>query len=919
MIPPLLGRERDRDELHRLLTGPDSVFVLLGGALGSGKTSLLTDVCQQARQAGSVVLSASCDPDDRAADGALAQQLCHPHQDVSCAHGVDEIIGLLSPPGQPDSDSEPSGSRGTRRLVVLIDDLQWADAASLKLLLHLMRAVEGLPVTVIASLGPGDAVDEPALGAVLQLFHHQPQLSPLDAAVVRRHVASMTGLPEDAPFTHACSAAIGGNHSLFRAALGALEDHRVRGPGDFSPSQALNSVLPDAALAARAVLRRTAPEAERVATVLAILGGAQAVELIAGAAAMDVHLVEDTVHLLARTELIEHADGGVHLTPPLLGTALAQSVPVSVRKDCNARAAQLLHSWGAPAERVARYLVDGPLGIPSAPDVLCRAADMALERCAPDEALVYLHRAMREGLDERMRGEILRRIATAEPASSRGPGAVKELRVSLRRAATAQEQTAAARRLASALFVSDRHAEALEVLQQTVERIRPHAPSSALRLEIDHLLAGLGEAASAVRTRPRLLDLSMAEATELSSHRPLAALLSFRGAVLGDSASDVVERARRALSRGMAPTDEECVLYACAALALGAAGRPDLTREYASSAVTETRARKSPLSHAGALAVRAHAHGMLGRLHDAEADAQAALVALQDAGTADAAESEHRRAFAVATLTESLIRQGREQEAEALLHNSGLSGSLGTHMIYDYPLLVRGRLHAARGRPGEALADMLRCGERLASRDMTVPGLYPWRSEAALMHLRLGDREQAAVLAGDELTLARAWAVPETIAVALRARGLVTGEREGMEMLTEAAALLDATSARFQYAQTQADRGVLAVRCGLTTDGRAALQEAVSAAHECGAPPVAEQALAGLRALGDRPRTPTFRGRDALTPAQRRVAELACQGMSNGEIAQQLFVGLRTVEMHLTVVYMKLGVRGRHGLAEALR
>lgn len=80
----------------------------------------------------------------------------------------------------------------------------------MKLLLHLMRAVEGLPVTVIASLGPGDAVDEPALGAVLQLFHHQPQLSPLDAAVVRRHVASMTGLPEDAPFTHACSAAIGG-------------------------------------------------------------------------------------------------------------------------------------------------------------------------------------------------------------------------------------------------------------------------------------------------------------------------------------------------------------------------------------------------------------------------------------------------------------------------------------------------------------------------------------------------------------------------------------------------------------------------------------------------------------------------------------------------------------------------------------
>jgi DNA-binding CsgD family transcriptional regulator len=59
-------------------------------------------------------------------------------------------------------------------------------------------------------------------------------------------------------------------------------------------------------------------------------------------------------------------------------------------------------------------------------------------------------------------------------------------------------------------------------------------------------------------------------------------------------------------------------------------------------------------------------------------------------------------------------------------------------------------------------------------------------------------------------------------------------------------------------------------------------------------------------------------GPEALTPAERRVASLAATGMANREIAEQLVVAPRTVEFHLSAIYRKLGVGGRHELLAAL-
>jgi DNA-binding CsgD family transcriptional regulator len=90
-------------------------------------------------------------------------------------------------------------------------------------------------------------------------------------------------------------------------------------------------------------------------------------------------------------------------------------------------------------------------------------------------------------------------------------------------------------------------------------------------------------------------------------------------------------------------------------------------------------------------------------------------------------------------------------------------------------------------------------------------------------------------------------------------------------------------------------------------------------AHRCGASAMVARAREELQLTGARPRRIALSGRDALTPGERRVADLAAEGMSNKEIAQALFVTLRTVEMHLSNAYRKLGIGSREGLADALR
>ena len=129
------------------------------------------------------------------------------------------------------------------------------------------------------------------------------------------------------------------------------------------------------------------------------------------------------------------------------------------------------------------------------------------------------------------------------------------------------------------------------------------------------------------------------------------------------------------------------------------------------------------------------------------------------------------------------------------------------------------------------------------------------------------------------------------------------------------------STARRRCSRPPARTSRSARRCARTARSTAraqALRRAVDLAHRCGGQAVEDAALAELRATGARPRRRLTTGAGALTPSERRIAELAAGGRPNREIAETLFVTTATVEYHLRNAFRKLEISSRTQLAESL-
>ena len=230
--------------------------------------------------------------------------------------------------------------------------------------------------------------------------------------------------------------------------------------------------------------------------------------------------------------------------------------------------------------------------------------------------------------------------------------------------------------------------------------------------------------------------------------------------------------------------------------------------------------------------------------------------------------------------------------------------------------LVLGDLASATGRDDDAVTHYRAVGAQVDD-----PDLLPWRSGAALALMRSGGRHEAAALAAEHLVLARATGSAYAVAGALRTAAACLAVDQSAR-LREAHTL---TLGRFDRlaAQVATDlAGVLSLspaRGAGVSEAVALLRSAEEYADAEDLWPLHARVRRVLERFGETPHVPRSETIARLTGSELRIARLAGLGATNRTIAVDLGVTVKAVEWHLSHTYSKLGIRGRAGLAQALR
>jgi DNA-binding NarL/FixJ family response regulator len=209
--------------------------------------------------------------------------------------------------------------------------------------------------------------------------------------------------------------------------------------------------------------------------------------------------------------------------------------------------------------------------------------------------------------------------------------------------------------------------------------------------------------------------------------------------------------------------------------------------------------------------------------------------------------------------------------------------------------------------------------EHMRREGVDEPGAFPVAPDLVEALAELGRLEEARAVTDRLRKLSEEQEHPWGLAGASRCDALLrlASEREDDDAATGLAQAVDAYDAlglRFDRARTLLSLGRAQRRLRKWGAARSSLERAAGELDELGSPGWAERARAELERVGGR--RPQQAG--ALTPTERRVAELAAEGLANKEIASRLYVTVRTVEVHLKHAYAKLGIRSRTQLARRL-
>ena len=905
----------ERDEAWKLAShaigharGGDGSNLLFEGASGLGKSGLLSAVCALADSSGLRVLRAAGRHRERDFPFGVALQLFGaeirrpPPLDSDAAHarfaaidGIHSVCVSLS---------------GESPLLLAVDDADLADEESLRLLLYLTERVRDLPICVVMTAGAVPPSRAPALLA--EIARHPSttsfRLAPLSERGTARRVAktSVSAAALDAAAEiHRTS---GGTPFLVDALATAFGDAETQNGVESPELQAAGLASPGIAEWATVRAAELDPHAPSLLRAVAVLGGADCeLRHACALAGTEPETADQIIDALIEVGIFAPGER-LTFAQPAVATAVERSLTHGQRTGANLRAARILADEGESPERVALHLLQAPrVGSREAVETLCVAAAVSLSRANPFDAVRFLRRALEEPPPRDMRADVVLELGRAE-AMAGEPSAATHLADGIAQLGDGPNRPEQALESGRALFALARPEQALAAFEYGLAREDELDPEMVARLRAAHTTATWLTGDSL----PDLFESTLPPATAASAaDRALLALHAIGGAVRGMPVAEVRALAERALAHGALLDDEtsDGLTYYLAVWALVAAGDLQMAEAALTVAIEDARSRGSVLGFATASQVRATTILRRGRVLDAASDARHALAVERDGWSRGSGAAR-------AVLAQTLIERGDLEGAARHLNRAEVPGAPDPFRFSV--LSARGRLTLFQGDADSALELFLECGRLADRRNVTNPAVMAWRADAGLATAVVGDWSEAERLIESELSLARDFGEPAAIGRALVALGSVRETESAIETFEAAVAELEASQAVLVRATALVEYGAVLRRTGRRRDARVPLGAGLELAEKCGATVLAAKALREAKVAGARPRRSALHGRDSLTTRERQVAVLAAEGRSNRQIAEDLFVTVKTVEWHLNQSFGKLGIRSRTELAEKL-
>jgi DNA-binding CsgD family transcriptional regulator len=932
----LLEREREMAAIDAALgaavAGRGGALAVEGEA-GLGKTRLLAEARGLALEAGAETLGARATELEGDFPFAVARQLLEPRlrrlsadDREALLDGAGAALGALGLAADRDRSGDTfsvlhalywviAGLAEQGPFLLAIDDAHLADHASLDWLAFMLPRLEELPVLLMVARRT-DEPESPGLARILA----DPSLetvspAPLSAAATATLIEARLGRQADDSFAAVCHEITAGNPFLVTELARELAERAIEPRAEerdsargLAPQRLAQMVLDR--------ISRLSPDAAALARAVAVIGEAGEPALVFELAGLDPEAGREAADALRRAAILDPGET-LRFIHPLVRNAVYAELAAGERGKAHTTAAELLRERGAPPEWVATQLLASEArGDRTAVETLLEAGRRGLADGAPRSAVAYLTRALREPPPADLRIEVLKALlpAALRAADHSVLATIEtELRTVLEREPSSAGELAAP--LTMGMALGGRLAEAADALQEAIR-------TAAAERDVESLFQLEAQLRTVAMLMPGLPEVDLQQyADEVEPDSPagrLAAAIEARatvGTVDEGSARDAADAATRALANDCVMFEEEPEIASAAAavLILAIAGELEGAGKAAERALEIARERDAAPDISRALFLRGFVAWSYGDLVAAESDVRQAVE------LARLAELLPMQLMFAGPLAEVLIERDELDAAEAVMAEAGVGADpLPPSGLFPFLMLARGHLRVERGEVSEGAEDfaaLAQLGENLGlgPGPMVLGGSFAARALAAA-----GRADEARELADPCLYWARRWGEPATVSAGLRAVAAARGGEEQVELLREAVAVLDDSPRRLQRTHALVELGAALRRRNRRADARAPLREGLELARRCGAVRLAKRAREELQATGETVRRFAPIGVESLTPSERRVAEMAASGMTNRQIAQSLFVTLKTVEAHLSAAYDKLDISSRGELPSAL-